>query len=52
MTEVLYCPKSNKLFLFSGNFRLDLEAKTVTLFLSGKGTKKIEATELVHIGWL
>ena len=53
MTEVLYCPKNNELFLF-GSFKLDTKNKTMILYLqtSRKRMKRVEASELVHIGWL
>jgi hypothetical protein len=54
MTEILYCPKNNELLLFTGAIELDVQTKTVILYLqtSRKRMKKIEAGELVHIGWL
>ena len=54
MTEILYCPKNNELLLFSGACELDVQNNTMILYIhiSRKRMKKIEASELVHIGWL
>lgn len=54
MTEILYCPKNNELLLFTGACELDLKRNTMILYIqtSRKRMKKIEAGELVHIGWL
>lgn len=54
MTEILYCPKNNELLLFTGACELDEKNKTIVLYLqtSRKRMKKIEASQLVHIGWL
>lgn len=54
MTEVLYCPINDELLLFTGACELDLKRNTMILYIhtSRKGMKKIEAGELVHIGWL
>jgi hypothetical protein len=54
MTEILYCPKNNELLLFTGAYELDSKSKTMILYIqtSRKRMKKIEASELVHIGWL
>ena len=53
MTEILYCPKNNELLLF-GSFKLDAKNKTMILYLQTrrKRMKAVEASELVHIGWL
>lgn len=52
--EVLYCPKNNELLLFTGCYEFDVKNKTMTLYIQtrSKKMKKIEASELVHIGWL
>ena len=54
MTEVLYCPINNELFLFTGCYELDVQTKTMLLYLqtTRKRIKIVEATQLVHIGWL
>ena len=54
MTEILYCPKNNELLLFTGACELELKRNTMILYIqtSRKRMKKIEASELVHIGWL
>ena len=54
MTEILYCPKNNELLLFTGAFELDVQTKTMILYLqtSRKRMRRGEASELVHIGWL
>lgn len=55
MTEVLYCPVSNRIFLFSGVFELDTEKKVMTLYVYGEKRRDIELLDsknLVHIGWL
>lgn len=55
MTEVLYCPVSNELVLFSGIFEVDAENKVMVLYIYGrKGckVKKLSSKDLVHIGWL
>ena len=54
MTEILYDPINNELFLFTGAFEVDVEKKTMTLYLQTrrKRIKIVEATQLAHIGWL
>lgn len=54
MTEILYCPKNNEFLLFTGAFEVDEKKNTMILYLetSRKRMKKIEAGQLVHIGWL
>jgi hypothetical protein len=54
MTEILYCPKNNELILFAGCYELDLKRNTMILYIqtSRKRMRRIEASELVHIGWL
>ena len=55
MTEILYCPVSNELVLFSGIFEVDAEKKAMVLYIYGrKGceVKKLSSKNLVHIGWL
>jgi hypothetical protein len=54
MTEVLYCPKNNELLLFTGCFEVDLKNNTMILYLQTRRKKMVtvEASELVHIGWL
>lgn len=55
MTEVLYCPVSNELVLFSGIFEVDSNKKTMTIYVYGRkgyGVKNISSKDLVHIGWL
>lgn len=54
MTEVLYCPINNQIFLFTGAFEVDAENKILKVYLqtNRKRIKIIEATQLVHIGWL
>ena len=54
MTEVLYCPINNELLLFTGCYELDVQTKTMLLYLqtNRKRIKIVEATQLVHIGFL
>lgn len=54
MTEVLYCPINNELFLFTGCYELDVQKKIMLLYLqtTRKHIKIVEADQLVHIGWL
>ena len=54
MTEVLYCPINNEIFLFTGCYELDVQTKTMLLYLqtNRKRIKIAEASQLVHIGWL
>jgi hypothetical protein len=54
MTEILYCPKNNELVLFSGACEVDVQNKIMILYIqtSRKRMKRVEASELVHIGWL
>jgi hypothetical protein len=54
MTEILYCPKNNEFFLFTGAFEIDEKKKTIVLYLQTrrKRMKAVAASELVHIGWL
>jgi len=54
MTEILYCPKNNELLLFTGCYELDMQAKTMILYLQTrrKRMRVMAASELVHIGWL
>jgi hypothetical protein len=54
MTEVLYCPINNELLLSTGCFELDAQTKTMVIYLETrrKRIKIVEATQLVHIGWL
>jgi len=54
MTEILYCPKNNELVLFSGACEVDVQNKIVILYIqtSRKRMRGVEASELVHIGWL
>jgi len=54
MTEILYCPINNQLFLFTGCYELDIQTKTMLLYLqtNRKRRKVVEATQLIHIGWL
>ena len=54
MIEILYDPINNELFLFTGAFEVDVEKKTMTLYLQTrrKRIKIVEATQLAHIGWL
>ena len=54
MTEVLYCPINNELLLFTGCYEIDIQTNTMFLYLqtTRKRIKIVEATQLVHIGWL
>lgn len=54
MTEVLYCPINNELLLFTGCFELDVQTKTMVFYLQTrrKRIKIVEATQIIHIGWL
>lgn len=54
MSEVLYCPVNNELLLFTGRYEIDVQTKTMVLCLQtrSKRIKIVEATQLIHIGWL
>jgi len=54
MIEILYCPINNELLLFTGAFEIDTKKNTMTLYLQTKRNriKIVEASQLVHIGWL
>lgn len=54
MTELLYCPINNELLLSTGFYELDVQTKTMIIYLQTrrKRIKIVEATQLVHIGWL
>lgn len=55
MTEVLYCPVTNEIFIFSGLFELNANKKVMTIYVYGRsGYKitKINAKSLTHLGWL
>ena len=54
MTEILYCPKNNELLLFTGCYELDVQTKTMILYLQTRRKRMVTvaASELVHIGWL
>ena len=54
MTEVLYCPINNELFLFTGCYELDVQTNEMILYLhtNRNGIKIVEAAQLVHIGRL
>lgn len=54
MTEVLYCPLNNELLLFTGCYEIDVQTKSMILYLQTRNRrmKAVEASQLVHIGWL
>jgi hypothetical protein len=54
MTEVLYCPKTNEIYLSYGTYSFDGSTMTLTLYLmsGSKELTKINAKDLVHLGWL
>lgn len=63
MTEVLYDPINNELYLFNGMFEVDMKRHTMTIYVmrskklgmalkSKDKTFKVDAKSLVHIGWL
>lgn len=54
MIEILYSPKHNELFLFTGCFEIDDNKKTMTLYLIGNRKKivHLESKDLTHVGWL
>ena len=63
MTEVLYDPINNELYLFNGMFEVDTKRHTMTIYVMsakklGMALKskdkvlKVNTKELVHIGWL
>jgi hypothetical protein len=63
MTEVLYDPINDELYLFNGMFEVDTKRHEIKIYVI-RSTKlgmalkikdktvKIEAKNLVHIGWL
>lgn len=63
MTEVLYDPINNELYLFNGMFEVDTKRHTMTIYvmrpkklgitLKNKDKAfKVNAKKLIHIGWL
>lgn len=52
--EVLYCPKNNELLLFTGCYEIDIRKNTMILYLQTRRKRIVivEASELVHVGWL
>ena len=54
MTEVLYCPVNNELFLYTGCYEINIQTNTMTLYLqtTHKRVKIVDANQLKHIGWL
>ena len=54
MTEILYSPKHNELFLFTGAYEIDDIKKTMILYLVGNKKKlaHLESKDLIHVGWL
>ena len=63
MTEVLYDPINNEIYLFDGKFEVDTKRHTITIYVmsseklgmalkSKDKTIKVNAKALVHIGWL
>jgi hypothetical protein len=54
MTEILYCPINNELFLFTGCYEINTQTNTMLLYLQTicKRVKIVDASQLTHIGWL
>lgn len=54
MIEVLYCPINNELLVFTGCYELNVQTTTMLLYLqtNRKHIKIVEASQLVHVGWL
>lgn len=59
MTEVLYDPINNEIYLFDGNFEVDENSKKITICLITDGALKndakltsVKVDQLFHIGWL
>ncbi len=63
MTEILYDPINDELYLFTGIFEVDTKRHAITIYeirskklgmaLKSKDkTVEIDAKSLVHIGWL
>jgi hypothetical protein len=54
MTEILYCPINNELFLFTGCYEINIQTNTMLLYLqtTRKRVRIVDATQLVHVGWL
>lgn len=55
MIEILYDPKLNTLFLFTGKCKLDLKRKIMTAYVYTENSNKHmfkHHTKFVHIGWL
>lgn len=48
MTEVLYCPINNELLLSTGCFELDVQTKTMILYLQ-TNRKRIKIVEAAQI---
>jgi hypothetical protein len=63
MTEVLYDPINDKLYLFNGMFEVDTKRHEIKIYVirskklgmalkSKDKTVEVDAKSLVHIGWL
>lgn len=63
MTEVLYDPINNELYLFNGMFKVDTKRHTMRIYVmrskklgmalkSKDKTFKVDAKSLVRVGWL
>lgn len=59
MTEVLYDPINNEIYLFDGKFEVDESLKKITICLITDETLKnndkltrVKVDQLFHIGWL
>jgi hypothetical protein len=53
MTEILYSAKHDRMFLFTGSFKIDFKTKRIVIYVQNRGKKvKLNATDLIHIGWL
>lgn len=63
MTEVLYDPINNEIYLFNGKFEVDTKRMTIIIYVTGSKklgmalkskdkTIKVNFKKVVHIGWL
>lgn len=63
MTEVVYDPINNEIYLFDGKFEVDTKKHRLIVYVTGSTklgmalkskdkTIKVNAEELVHLGWL
>jgi len=54
MIEILYSPKHDELFLFTGAYEIDDRDKVMTLYLIKRKNSfvTVDAKDLIHVGYL